>query len=362
MRHSATSRKSEKLTQLSSSSSSSWWSKIAFKNRLATILKINEALFPHLYVIASVLLAIELVTYRGFTFKYLFLDARLLLAISLFSFLIIFVQNLHQQIVYSDLTKLILQLNKLAIIPLLLVNYLLISLDLYYYPNYVYSHFHINSSNLQLILSFNVFILLLQLLQKSPIVAKFIWQRFNFRSTINILFLLAVVKFALPDIQLVSSWMYEAGIRVIRTMDLSWEERFVFLNGGEKSTGWITYYTNFINKHVAERGVIFIPPQKEAWQMEGNPYYMRWFIYPRYTVQSQDIEAPIPAEAEYILIDNGAWPGMEEYGWPRMFIPAAQIEKMVFIDRDTREETVVIGQDYDPATMSYKWGVIQLKR
>ena len=96
--------------------------------------------------------------------------------------------------------------------------------------------------------------------------------------------------------------------------------------------------------------------------MEGNPYYLRWYIYPRFTVESQDLNAPIPPTAEYILIADGSWPGMTEYGWPRMYIPAEQIEEIVFIDRKTREETVLRNQAYDPSTMSHKWGVIHLKK
>lgn len=331
-----------------------WW--------LDHFLPLNSAAFPYLYVIANVLLTLELVTYRGFTFRYLFLEARLMLAVAMVSFLVIFGQRLQKATTLPRLTQLVLELNSLAIVPLLLINYLLVSLDLYYYPNYVYSKFHINTNNLQLMISLNGAIIALQLIQSSRSVATFVWQRLNKKALINILFLVTVAGGVLPNAQTVSKWMYDAGIRIVRTVNLSWEERFIYLNGGLKSTGWITPYTKFVNRHVPAQATIFIPPQMEAWQMEGNPYYIRWFIYPRYTVQAPEIVAPIPAEADYVLIDNGAWPGMTEYGWPRIFIPAEQIVRMVFIDRESGVETVVTGQAYDPATMAHKWGVIELKK
>lgn len=326
------------------------------------LLSINSHAFPHLYVVANLLLGLELVTYRGFTFRYLFLDARLMAGVAMLSYLILFIYSLRKSVVLPTMTDFVLQLNKLVIFPLFLINYLLISLDLYYYQNYVYSKFHINGSNFKLILSFNVLICVIQLIKRSEGIAQFVFQRLKVNALVSTFFLLSVAFFALPNLQLVTSWMYDASARILRTMTLNREGRFMYLNGGIDSTGWIWPYTQFINKHVAERGVIFIPPQKEAWQMEGNPYYMRWFIYPRFTVQSQEITAPIPEEADYVLIDDGAWPGMTEYGWPRVAIPAEKIEKMTFIDRKTHEETVITGQAYDPKTMSHKWGVIQLKK
>jgi len=211
-------------------------------------------------------------------------------------------------------------------------------------------------------LSFNLFIFLLILLIRSKTALSFTYKLIKAKSIVHITFFISVIIFALSQIQTVSGWMYHASFSIMRTINFSWTDKLVYLNGGEKSNGWIVIYTDFINKHVDAKGVIFIPPQKESWQMEGNPYYMRWFIYPRYTVQVQDIVAPVPKEADYILIDNGAWSGMKEYGWPRISILASEIEEIIFIDRETKEESVLIGEDYNPETMSYKWGVIKLKK
>lgn len=326
------------------------------------ILTFNNYLFPHLYVVANFLLGIELFTYRGFTFRYMYLDTRFISFLTVLSFFIIFIQRIKQSIKLTNLTKLILEINKLAIIPLLVANYLLTSLDIYYYQNYVYAKFHININNLQFIISFNILLLILQIIQSSETVKKFTWKIIAPKYLINILFLVSTLYFVLPQVQTVAKWMYGSLISYVHTIRLSHEDKFIYLNGGEETTGWITKYTNFVNKHVPERATIFIPPQKESWLMEGNPYYIRWYIYPRFTVQSQEIISPIPDEAEYVLIDNGAWPAMKEYGWPRIFIPADKIEKIILINRDTLEEEVLVNQAYDPNTIPQKWGVIELKK
>ena len=338
-------------------------SRINFQRIWKNFLRFNKHLFPHLYLTANLLLGIELGTYRGFTFRYLLLDSRFVMVLAVISYLFIFWQTMQKKdTVLPRLAQLVLELNKLAVIPLLLIQFLMTSLELNNYPNYVYSHYHINNDNVNLIVSFNIFIMILQLLQYSRTFIAFLWRRINLRSIVHFIFLLSVLAFVLPNIQLISRWMYDSGIRMLRTVNLSWEERFIYLNGGDASTGWISRYADFINEQVPDRGVIFIPPQKEAWQMEGNPYYMRWFLYPRFTVQSQEIVAPIPPEAEYILIDKGVWPGMTEYGWPRIPIPADQIVRMTFLNRETNEVTTIRNQAYDPKTMANKWGVIELKK
>lgn len=329
---------------------------------ITRFLEFNLYAFPHLYMVAHLLLGMELVTYRGFTFRYLYLDSRVVMLIALVSFGLIFAQRLSHKVALPPITTLTLELNKLIIVPLLLIQYLFISLDMYYYPNYVYSKFHLNTSNVQLIVSFNILILFLQLAQHSQKVAQFIWSRVAHKGTVNIIFIGAVAFFFFPNSQQILEWMYEAGIRIVRTASLSWEDRFIYLNGGEASTGWVLHYTQFVNHHVPKDATIFIPPQKEAWQMEGNLYYIRWYLYPRQLVTSQDLDAPIPEEANYVLIDDGAWPGMTEYGWPRIFIPAEKIVKMVFIDRESKQESMITGKDYDPELYSHKWGVIQLRK
>lgn len=323
--------------------------------------QLNRFLFPHFYIVTNVLLFMELVTYRGFIAKYVFIDPRILVIISVMSLLYVFFENIKKTVPLSKQIEYVFELNKLLLAPLFISYYLLISIEDYYYPNYLYSNFHINALNFVLILSFNVSIAILQLLSHSKFLMKYLQEIIESKAVVHMAFFIAVLSFVLPQSQTISTWMYQASIRVARSFNYTWEERLIYLSGGEQNAGWIVLYTKFINTYVADDGVIFIPPQKESWQMEGNEYYMRWFIYPRRTVQSQDISAEIPNEATYVLIDNGAWPGMKEYGWPRHYIAKEKIEFMAFIDKNTHEEVTVRDQDYDPKTMSYKWGVIKLK-
>jgi len=260
-------------------------------------ISLNKSLFPHLYVVTNVLLLLELVTYRGFTFRYLFLNTVAMVFATVFSLLLMVLTLPKQSKKLPKLTDFVLQFNKLSFAPLILINYLLISLDDFYYPNYVYSKFHINPNSFQLILSFNLFIFLLILLIRSKTALSFTYKLIKAKSIVHITFFISVIIFALSQIQTVSGWMYHASFSIMRTINFSWTDKLVYLNGGEKSNGWIVIYTDFINKHVDAKGVIFIPPQKEIWQVEGNSYYNRWFIYPRYSFQVQGIVGSVSKKA-----------------------------------------------------------------
>jgi hypothetical protein len=145
-----------------------------------------------------------------------------------------------------------------------------------------------------------------------------------------------------------------------KSLETPFADRFTYLNGGLSYYGWIWPYTRFIIAHTPTDAVIMIPPQSNVWKMEGNNAYLRWFIYPR-KMTVINLDHTIPPQTQYVLIAQGEC-AEGTCGWPKIKIPKEQIEEMIFINRETLQEEVVTGRDFEPATDGMKWGIIKLKQ
>jgi hypothetical protein len=340
---------------------------------------INATIFPHIFVVANFFLILETVSFEGFVRKYFFVPTQFFFFTTIISFLgVIWLRYSQREkgSTFVGLTKFILDLNKLSILPILLINYLLVTIEVYNYPNYAYSHFHINPYNFSSIVSLNVVILILQILvgvryrlqiqsgwmtvDYQYVITAFAKRKYSF---VHFCFFGLVFLCVFPQVQDILQTMHVVGVKFIQNMNKTEKEKFAFELGGEKYTGWIVPFTDFVNEHVPEHATIFTPPQKESWQMEGNQYFLRWFLYPRNIVTSQDINAEIPAETDYVMIAYGAWPwGVKEFGWPRLSIPKEKIARIIYIDRQTREVSAVENEDYVFVPNKEVWGVIELKK
>lgn len=148
-------------------------------------------------------------------------------------------------------------------------------------------------------------------------------------------------------------------VKLVSTVSLPFEERWEPVMGGRHSFGWIDTYSNFINSQVEEDKKILIPNQEAPWEMEGNPHYIRWFFYPRRTVQMNE-ETEIPKEADYALITYGIF-GFHKKTFPDFEINKDKISKIILIDRETLETNIIENQDFIPEDYQDKWGIIKLK-
>ncbi len=346
--------------------------KFTFKPRHQQLLL---AAFPFLYVTTNLLLFLETVTYRGFVAKYLFIDARIFfyLTIGVMFFLSAREIFLHAKPAKTaEATRFVITANRLMLIPMLLIYYFLITLEVSNYPNYIYSHFHINPENLLRIVVLNIVIFMIELARTGKISSeinvllhKWFGMRVGKIVFVQIAFFASCCLFLIPNMQYVLNAIYLNSIRTIQSLGESYDQKMVLALGGAKFTGWIYTYSLFLKKNTAENAIIFIPPQTEPWDMEGNQYYFRWFIYPRNIVTSQEIDAPIPDEAQYVLIADGAWVWGEQkygFGWPRISIPAEKIHRILLIDRNTDQVTEKKDTAYAWDKNAHLWGLIELKK
>jgi hypothetical protein len=157
----------------------------------------------------------------------------------------------------------------------------------------------------------------------------------------------------------VFSAMSKRVVSVFYTLGMPYEERWEASMGGRYSFGWMWTYTRFINEQTAENTIILVPDRAAPWEMEGNPYYTRWFVYPRKMVQLNGA-TEIPAEADVVLITYGIF-GYHKKVFPTFPISNQRIDEIVLIDRTTLEVTKQTDIDFRPENYQDAWGLIRLK-
>ncbi len=179
-------------------------------------------------------------------------------------------------------------------------------------------------------------------------------------SNIFFLFCLSFMYLFLSQINYVTERIYDLSARTWQAQHVAFFDRFTPFDGGVENEGWIWPYTRFLDAHVPENAELFIPPQSDTWPLEGNPFYLRWFIFPRRTTGSSDPRAPIPAHVKYIIVSRGGWNGGES-GWPKIFIPPESILQVNLINRTTLRERTLTGEAYYKEVQPTEWGVMELK-
>jgi hypothetical protein len=160
--------------------------------------------------------------------------------------------------------------------------------------------------------------------------------------------------------QLALATVYKDTLQVAVNTNTSFNDRITYRLGGAHYYGWVWPYTQFIIRHTPRNAVILIPPQSNVWKMEGNSAYIRWFLYPRTTVNI-NLDGSIPESAEYVLIALGEC-NEGDCGWPKIDISQDNIEYIALIDRETQTGTLLTSQAYSLNRDVYKWGIIKLKK
>lgn len=186
--------------------------------------------------------------------------------------------------------------------------------------------------------------------------------KFKFKSLKpwQILLVFYVVAVLLTHTLLALGYFYRDTTLALRNINTPFADRFTSRLGGNSYYGWIWPYSQFINKYSPEDTVIVIPPQSVVWKMEGNPDYLRWFIYPRKAVGLAS-DNTIPEKADYALISIGEC-GEGDCGWPKISIPEEKIKRIILIDRETEDETIIENSGYELDKDKYQWGIIELRK
>ena len=157
----------------------------------------------------------------------------------------------------------------------------------------------------------------------------------------------------------ISERVYRLSIQSWNNRNVNFLDRFVPYEFGIEHHGWIWEYGKFVLKNTPESAIIFIPPQSDIWPQEGNKYYFRWFVYPRSLIQSNDPQALIPNNTQFVLISRGGWHGGSA-GWPKKLLNIDCIDSVHLINRLTLNERVLEPSLLESELESGEWGIIKL--
>lgn len=342
-----------------------WLKKTVWQSliRLSPVLpRLLISVYPYLISVSFFLLLIEVVSYSGFIRRYIFLPASLAmqLTVAVGAYLVWYVSR-HANLVikFNSQTNFIYQFNRVLITPIFIGHYLIQKLEEDHFANYVFSSFHIMPENTGILFTFSIFLLILDALNQPA------FRQFILKSRLGLLqlvFFFQVGLILIPQLQVALLPIVPSTVSILQYPHKTKTEKMLQLMNWNADIGWMVTLGEFINRHTPETATIYIPPQKFPWLMEGNPFFFRWFVYPRTLISgpsSELIEQPF--QAKYIMIASGGWPSATGIGWPKMDISAEQIESILLINRETLKEELHEQTDYIFADHLTNWGLITLK-
>lgn len=254
---------------------------------------------------------------------------------SLFIYLLSFVLSIY----YKKTFKIKRNYLKLAIISISLIYTILIALETYFYPNYIYSHLHINPGVAQFALALLSYHTLMHF--------KLNWQK---------AFLIASLIYVFVD---------GGG----RTLGLAVRglSRFASDPTATYSTKLSRVYPGFyetmqeIVRLTPTNATIFIPPQSNPWELEGNGAMVRYFVYPREVKNlGDDLFVPKVAGPAYVLIAKGSAKQRltaYDYGWPKSTWTGKNVWRLN--DQKQLELQPESTYIYDPDNL-WSWGLIEV--
>ena len=243
---------------------------------------------------------------------------------------------------------------------------ILIYLESSNFPNYVYSHFHIQIAGFNnLTLHLAGLSLVALLLNKETIkesikkVNQYLIEQVNIKGLPRRLLFFSIAFL----------WSFFAVTNIYKDLVISREiiadiASDPLANSSDKTkkiNGFFYDDMLFIKSKTEEGSTIAIPPTDYPWAIEGNPAYDLYFLYPRKLVQGSGTNLPLE-KVDYILIAKGSWPkeGYEN-GWPKEKVYGAKIwyidEKTLSITEYTNTYYIPNAKDNDKS-----WGLIKISK
>lgn len=297
------------------------------KNRQMKLLRINTLIFPFLVGVTFLFLGIETYTYLGFLQKHFFINSRLILTIAVFSAILV-----------ANKKNIVFKLNGF-IFPLLLIFYLiLIFFEVRFYPNYIFSHFHLQPQIFLYLVVFSGLLLIIKDLNYKLLVVKI---QENVFILGMLMMLILIYLLADGTLKVLNQAIYS---------DFGMLTHINFTYDDKMRTMWGSYYNyiKFVNMNTERDSSILVPPQ-DFNSTAGNVGLDRYFLYPRALGNGELNELGVIGY-DYVLLTPG---------WPKVKIPA---NKILYFDPNTYGVNEV-GGNYDPSKVpTGSWGVIKVKK
>jgi hypothetical protein len=150
------------------------------------------------------------------------------------------------------------------------------------------------------------------------------------------------------------NFFWESSVDMLRNSNRTYSEKM------KKSWGIYYDYMIFVQKLTPNDSVILIPPMRDCWLREGNPFVSWYFLYPRKLVGSKEQNLNL-AGIDYIMITEGSW----EDNKPCQMWPNDTLNGEVwYMDVKNGEPMKQEQHYYDPNTAiaDQRWGLIKLDK
>lgn len=194
------------------------------------------------------------------------------------------------------------------------------------FPNFMYSRFHLNPGGainlavIPLIILSSYYLSDKKILEKIALIFLGFWSVSNIFGTVGY----ASSKF----------------VSQLKQPNATYDEKM--------RKGWGEFYDCMliIKNNTPIDASIYIPPQIDVWQMEGNEYLVRYFLYPREIIHFGNISDASKSASPYFLYSwgyyagdrkNGAWPYEKFKALTGVFVDNNEdfsFSKSVIFDRD----------------------------
>jgi hypothetical protein len=204
------------------------------------------------------------------------------------------------------------------------------------YPNFVFSTTHINPFTFQLFLGL-------------------LWFHF-----------LIIKKYHFAKSLLIAALMFVAIDGAGRTLAIAYKGlsqmiRAPFATYADKmSATYPGFYPamQVVKTLTPDDATIYIPPQGNPWEIEGNVAMVTYFLYPRKVINLDPTTVSTLPPKSYLLIAKGSWQriGEVDYGWPKIPVTASRIWEIDTVNNKINNYS----RDYDPGQDKWNWGLIEV--
>lgn len=330
-------------------------------NHVGVNLQKNMSAF--LISISFFLLFLDSVVYPGFVGKYILVDSKVFMVIALFILLSTRLKLLSVDPNNNSLFEFVLNVTYI-LMPILIFTYVFFSIiEAVHYNNYVLSVFHLHLNGLVYMPIFGLLILIINSRDFLGMInAGGLKLTYLFKSkrlfpvpklgSVTVLLLYVFISYALiSNISLTLDSLISRNIYVFTHLNNNYDQKMTY--------HWKNFYWHmlFVKNNTPQDSTIIIPPEKSPWLISGNPWIVRYFLYPRNIVQYENenlkIENNSPSSKDtYVLLSWGEWKcdGVGCNGWPKDKLNTKQI----YIKKDNSQEVETILQDMEYDASSYE--------
>jgi hypothetical protein len=353
------------------------------------ILKINMFLFPLFLIFASFVSVLESYKYYGFFQKHFLISTVVVYVVSCLSFLILMSSKKSlKKIKRNGGYQFFLSVGSTLFFLSLLVYLILNELDAGYYQNFSFTKFHVQPPNLIFLPVLLIETLVLFIATNERFrrfredVLRLIKSEVFYPLKKNLNESLRKVSRKKEEIKRID--LVLVGAVVILSFFCVYNlltalkgfvesDTYIFTHAGatydekmEVEWGFLYRLVEVVVKNTPSNSKILFPPFIPPWSVIGNINQFRYFFGDRILVNAPDIYT-IDPDADYILIARGGLhiiydivKSPDEYGWPKVFIPAI---KIWYVDKATGS-IIEVRKDYDPLDPANKngWGLIEVDK